>query len=87
MKKMIFMALLFSMTIALQAQIYVDNKGNVYDQRKSSTTTATSAKSNNRSSSGSSFDMSKLSFGGNLSLQFGDYTVVGISPAGRIRFQ
>ncbi|MBB4037936.1 hypothetical protein GGR21_003860 [Dysgonomonas hofstadii] len=80
MKKMIFMALLFSMTIALQAQIYVDNKGNVYDQRKSSTTTATSAKSNNRSSSGSSFDMSKLSFGGNLSLQFGDYTVVGISP-------
>ena len=26
------------------------------------------------------FDPSKLSVGGNFSLQFGDYTVVGISP-------
>ncbi|NDV78454.1 hypothetical protein D0T57_05660 [Dysgonomonas sp. 511] len=32
------------------------------------------------SSSGFQFDPSKLSFGGNLSLQFGDYTVVGFSP-------
>jgi len=79
MKKLIFLAPIFIMSIALQAQIYVDNKGNVHDQRKTSTTT-TITRSNKSSYSGSSFDKSKLSFGGNLSLQFGDYTVVGISP-------
>lgn len=30
--------------------------------------------------SNSGFDISKLTFGGNLNLQFGDYTSVGISP-------
>ncbi|MDR0824331.1 MAG: hypothetical protein LBN74_04510 [Prevotella sp.] len=31
-------------------------------------------------SSKSGFDASKLNFGGNLNLQFGDYTAIGISP-------
>ena len=80
MKKMAFIVLLFSVSIALQAQIYVDKDGNIYDQRKTSSTTVTTTKSSIKSSSGSSFDKNKLSFGGNISLQFGDYTVVGISP-------
>lgn len=33
-----------------------------------------------RNQSKSGFDISKLSIGGNFSLQFGDYTVIGISP-------
>lgn len=81
MKKIILVVLLITMSLASQAQIYVDKYGNIHDQRKTTTNTSTkksAAISNNRSSSG--FDKSKLSFGGNLSLQFGDYTVVGISP-------
>jgi len=80
MKKLILItAFLLSISGVLQAQIYVDKNGNVYDQRKTTTKTTSPVLKNNKPS-GSSFDKSKLSFGGNLSLQFGDYTVVGISP-------
>ncbi|MDH6309966.1 hypothetical protein M2451_002856 [Dysgonomonas sp. PFB1-18] len=84
MKKFILaLSILLSASIACHSQIYVDNQGNVYDQRQTTTTTSTTSKTAVKSSgysSGSKFDASKLTFGGNLSLQFGDYTVVGISP-------
>lgn len=83
MKKFILaISILLSASIACHSQIYVDNQGNVYDQRQTTSTTTTNKTVVNKSnySSGSKFDASKLTFGGNLSLQFGDYTVVGISP-------
>lgn len=86
--KRLFLALvlLTSTSIACFSQIYIDNQGNVYDQRTNNTNTAQKKTStqkkniygNSRSSGG--FDATKLSFGGNLSLQFGSYTVVNISP-------
>lgn len=76
--------LLFSLLAAISmvcfSQIYVDNDGNVYDQRKTAATTRTATSNNVYKSQGSGFDVSRLSFGGNLSLQLGDYTVVGIAP-------
>jgi len=80
MRKLFLMfSLLFSISIYSYSQIYVDNQGNVYDQRKKTTSNNKAVRNVNKSS-GSSFDMSKLSVGGNFSLQFGDYTVIGISP-------
>lgn len=81
MKKIIFaFSLLFAISIDSYSQIYVDNQGNVYDQRKNATSNSRQTVRNTSSQSRSSFDMSKLSIGGNFSLQFGDYTVIGISP-------
>lgn len=81
MKKIIFtFSLLFAISIDSYSQIYVDNQGNVYDQRKNATSNSRLTVRNTSSQSRSSFDMSKLSIGGNLSLQFGDYTVIGVSP-------
>lgn len=80
MKKTILMfSLLLSFSTICYSQIYVDNQGNVYDTRKKTSATKPVIKSLKKKSS-SSFDPSKLSVGGNFSLQFGDYTVVGISP-------
>ncbi|MDR2953938.1 MAG: hypothetical protein LBV43_02530 [Prevotella sp.] len=64
------------------AQIYIDNQGNVYDQTNTLKKKATTNKTvqSVRSSSTSSFDPSKLSFGGSFSLQLGSYTMIGISP-------
>ena len=85
MKKIaLFLFLLLSVSSVGYAQIYVDKDGNVYDQRKKTTTVTTrqsSVQTKKKSqSSGIGFDKSKLTFGGNFGLQFGDYTVVNISP-------
>lgn len=66
----------------LQSQIYIDNEGNIYDQRKSQNPTKQPLRQTerNKSTSGSSFDCSKLTFGGSFGMQFGDYTVINISP-------
>lgn len=76
--------LVFSLLLVIHtdvfSQIYVDNQGNVYDQRKNATANSKQVVRNSGQSARSSFDMSKLSIGGNFSLQFGDYTVIGISP-------
>lgn len=81
MKKLfLIFSFLFSISIGSYAQIYVDNQGNVYDQRKKTAAGNKQAMKNTGRASGSSFDKSKLSIGGNFSLQFGDYTVIGISP-------
>lgn len=80
MKKII---LLFSVFICISAvcysQIYVDNKGNVYDTRKN-TVDQTQKPTKNLYRKSSSFDPSKLSFGGNFSLQLGNHTIIGLSP-------
>lgn len=78
MKKLLLLFCLYISIVAVShAQIYVDNQGNVYDTRKKSVSQPTES---NTYKKPSSFDPSKLSFGGNLSLQFGSYTIVGISP-------
>lgn len=73
--------------IFLNAQIYIDKSGNVKDNSNSGLLGGNndidnnpykkkglSAVHNNR------FDKSKLVFGGSFGLQFGDYTVINISP-------
>lgn len=81
MKKIfLFITVLFIANAFVHAQIYIDKDGNIHDQRKTTTTSTNRNVPVARQSSGSGFDKSKLSFGGNISLQFGDYTVVGISP-------
>lgn len=78
MKKFILLLFVFfSLSAVAYSQIYVDNQGNVYDTRKK---TVNKVPVKNTSKKSSSFDPSKLSFGGNFSLQFGSYTVMGISP-------
>lgn len=80
MKKIILSLSVFLCLSAVgYSQIYVDNQGNVYDTRKK-TTTQNQTTVKNTYKKPSSFDPSKLSFGGNFSLQFGSYTVIGISP-------
>ncbi len=78
-KNSILLILLLGICLNSFSQIYVDKNGNVYDQRKT-TATNTSQRTLPQKKPVSSFDVSKLSIGGNLSLQFGDYTLVGISP-------
>lgn len=83
MKKLfLLLTFLLSINIFCFSQIYIDNNGNVYDQTKKTNTVANTQKSKYQSKSGSGFqfDKSKLSLGGSLGLQFGDYTVVNISP-------
>ena len=83
MKKIFLtLSLLFAISVSSYSQIYVDNQGNVKKQRKSTASSNRQAVKNESRSSGSSFDMSKLSVGGNFSLQFGDYTVIGILQPG-----
>lgn len=78
-KSIILLSFLFFTSVLCNSQIYIDNNGNVYDQRVSNSVKKTDSKYGNYQS-GNKFDMSKLSIGGSLSLQFGDYTVIGISP-------
>lgn len=74
----IFFASLFS---TAQAQIYIDNQGNVYDQRENTNAKSSYTKAETKSiKKASSFDPSKLSLGGSFGLQFGDYTLINISP-------
>lgn len=69
--------MLYLSSTCVFSQVYVDNQGNVSDRRKSNKTqTLKTIETQNKSS----FDMSKLSVGGNFSLQLGDHTVIGISP-------
>lgn len=89
MKKQITALILFSILSisGCFSQIFVDNQGNVYDQRKGN-----NVKSNdntqyvNQTSKKSSFDASKLEFGGDLGLQFGRYTFISVSPQVGYRF-
>lgn len=78
MKKLLLLFCLYiSIATISYAQIYVDNQGNVYDTRKKIVNKSPEKKTYKKASP---FDPSKLSFGGNFSLQFGNYTVIGISP-------
>jgi hypothetical protein len=82
MKKIVILiSVLFSCSLLLNAQIFIDRDGNVHNQ----SSTEKSAKSepvkrNSRQVEKKGFDKSKLVFGGDLGLQFGDYTVINISP-------
>lgn len=78
-KKIVFLTMFFCVFHIANAQIYVDNEGNVYDQRKSSYNSGRTNTYNKKESS-SGFDISKLTVGGSFGLQFGDYTVINISP-------
>lgn len=88
MKKTVYFLLFFSFSLFVShAQIHVDKYGNVTDQRKSNNTTQSGSNTTSNTSgktsvskSKSSFDLSKLSIGGGFGLQFGDYTMVNISP-------
>lgn len=62
------------------AQIYIDNQGNVYDQRENNRQEQTTNTRVNNASEKSKFDVRRLEFGGSFGLQFGDYTLVNISP-------
>lgn len=90
MKRLIILFLLFVSFSALSfSQIFVDREGNVYDQRtteNSKNQQKSKTAVNNSSKISNSFDPSKLEFGGNLGLQFGNYTLVNISPQIGYRF-
>ena len=66
-------------TLIGYSQIFVDNQGNIYDQREIRTKQRSTQQAP-KSSKSSSFDKRKLEFGGNLGLQFGDHTLINISP-------
>ena len=87
MKKIIILiSIFFSCSLFLNAQIYIDKDGNVHNQGSTSTTSASSRtqtvkkKEATGYSSNKGFDKSKLVFGGSFGLQFGDYTVINVSP-------
>lgn len=81
MKHIIFTILIlifYSHTIS--AQIVVTRDGRVIDQREQLNVKQNRGLNNTSIGKSTGFDMSKLSLGGNLGLQFGDYTVINISP-------
>ena len=79
MKRVILLlSFLLSISVATYSQIFVDKNGNIYDQRQKRESEQNGSQKKEPLSS--SFDKSKVSVGGNFSLQFGDYTVIGISP-------
>lgn len=76
MRKIILSLLVCS--LALLAKSQESNDIQPYEFMKSSATL--SSYDANPEPKKSSFDVSKLEFGGNLGLQFGDYTIVNVSP-------
>ena len=83
MKYFIFLlTFLFISTYSSEAQIVVTRDGQVIDQRKQSPQRTSTNRSLDKSKtiSSSGFDLSKLSLGGTFGLQFGDYTVINLSP-------
>ena len=83
MKKLfLILTFLLSINTVCFSQIYIDNQGNIYDNTKKTNTNSNAQilKKQSNSGAGFQFDKSKLSIGGNLGLQLGDYTVVNISP-------
>lgn len=82
MKRRIFLTLstILFVSISAYSQIYIDNQGNVHDRTATVNKKTAVSRTSNYSSSGFVFDKSKLSFGGGIGLQFGDYTVINISP-------
>lgn len=82
MKKLIILVYIFlGYALLADAQIYIDKDGNVHNQSTpTSTKTTTTSQSVKKKTNTSSFDKSKLVFGGNFGLQFGDYTVINVSP-------
>lgn len=85
MKKLILIfSFIFTVSLSGYAQIFIDKDGNVHDQRKKTTaTTQTRTNTQQRYAkpkSNNGFDISKLSIGGGIGVQFGDYTVINVSP-------
>ncbi len=79
MKKITLLMLIYiSVTMTGYGQIFIDKDGNIHDQRKTATTTTRTTTTTK--SEGFKFDKSKLTFGGNFGLQFGDYTVINVAP-------
>lgn len=83
---LLFFTLLISCSVFTHSQIFVDAEGNVYNQSVSKKETQANQKPAKSSVNRSKFDSSKLEFGGSFGLQFGDYTVVNVSPQIGYRF-
>lgn len=88
MKKItLLFSLLLTVSLMSYSQIYVDNKGNVYDNRKKETTTQQSATTtNSNTSSEGGFDRSKLSLGGIFGLQLGSNTFINVMYFNELRY-
>ena len=83
MKKFIILISLFiSCSLLINAQIFVDKDGNVHNQNSNNNSTRSGPvkKSSEKPAGKNGFDKSKLVFGGSFGLQFGDYTIINVSP-------
>lgn len=82
MKSLLFLFLsLACFATSIHSQIFVSKDGTIYDQRQQNTSNSgTNTMTRYKNPSNSGFDISKLSLGGNFGLQFGDYTIINISP-------
>lgn len=85
MKKIIvFICIFISCSLLAHAQIYVDRDGNIHNQsntdRSQSNRTQTVKNNQQAVRQNNGFDKSRLVFGGSFGLQFGDYTVINVSP-------